>query len=51
MKSQNERDEVMRKYREEKELQEQRIARGEIDPEEPEACNSIQSDYDLRPRE
>jgi hypothetical protein len=50
MRSKNERDEEMRKYREEKEQLEQRIARGEISPEEPVACTSIKSDYDLRPR-
>jgi hypothetical protein len=50
MRSKNERDEDMRKYREEKEQLEQRIARGEISPEEPVACSSIKSDYDLRPR-
>ncbi|EAT78043.1 hypothetical protein HBH56_203050 [Parastagonospora nodorum] len=48
--SKNERDENMRKYREEKEQLEQKITRGEISPNEPVACNSIKSDYDLRPR-
>ena len=50
MGSKNERDENMRKYHEEKEQLEQKIARGEISPKEPVACNSIKSDYDLRPR-
>jgi hypothetical protein len=40
----------MRKYHKEKEQLEQKIARGEISPEEPVACASIKSDYDLRPR-
>ena len=48
--SNNERDENMRKYREEKEQLQQKIARGEISPEDPVACASIKSDYDLRPR-
>jgi hypothetical protein len=50
MRSKNERDEDMRKYREEKEQLEQKIACGEISPEEPVACASIKSEYDLRPR-
>jgi len=50
MRSKNERDEDMRKYREEREHLEQKIGRGEINPEESVACNSIKSDYDLRPR-
>jgi hypothetical protein len=50
MQSQNERDEDMRKYREDKEQLEQRISRGEISAAEPVACNSIKSDYDLSPR-
>ncbi|KAH9875221.1 hypothetical protein J1614_004712, partial [Plenodomus biglobosus] len=48
--SQNERDESTRKYREEREQLEQKIARGEISPQEPVACNGIKSNYDLRPR-
>lgn len=51
MRTKNERDEDMRKYHEEKMQLEQRIARGEISLEEPLACDSIQSDYDLRPRQ
>jgi hypothetical protein len=50
MRSKNERDEDMRKYREDKEQLEQKIARGEATPEEPIACASIKSDYNLRPR-
>jgi hypothetical protein len=50
MGSKNERDESMREYREKRDQLEQKIARGEISPEEPVACNSIKSDYDLRPR-
>jgi hypothetical protein len=51
MGSKNERDDNMRKYREEKEQLEQKIARGEISPKELVACNSIKSDYDLSPRQ
>jgi hypothetical protein len=40
----------MRKYHKEKEQLEQKIARGEISPEEPVACASIKGDYDIRPR-
>jgi hypothetical protein len=50
MRSKNERDEEMRKYREEKKEKEEKVARGEIDKEEPVACDLVQSDYDLRPR-
>ncbi|KAH7078124.1 hypothetical protein BKA63DRAFT_532504 [Paraphoma chrysanthemicola] len=50
MRSQNERDEDMRKYREERAQLELKIARGEISPEEPVSCTSIKSNYDLRPR-
>jgi hypothetical protein len=51
MGSKNERDERMRRYREKRDLLERRIARGECSAEEPVACGSVKSDYDLRPRE
>ena len=50
MRSKNERDDNMRKFHEEKERIEQRTARGETVPEEPVACNTVKSNYDLRPR-
>jgi hypothetical protein len=50
MRSKNERDEDIRKYREEKMQLEEKVARGDITQEEPVACDMIQSDYDLRPR-
>ena len=50
MGSKNERDDNMRKYREEKKQLEQKIAQGEISPKKPVACNSTKSDYDLSPR-
>jgi hypothetical protein len=51
MGSKNERDERMRRYREKRDGLERRIARGECSAGEPVACNSIKSDYDLRPHE
>lgn len=48
--SKNERDESMKKNREEKAELERKIASGEVEQEPAIACMAIQSDYDLSPR-
>ncbi|KAI4642674.1 uncharacterized protein J4E78_010147 [Alternaria triticimaculans] len=46
----NERDEEMRKHREERAELERKIASGEVEREPAIACMAIQSNYDLSPR-
>ena len=46
----NERDENMRKHREERAELERKIASGELEQEPAIACMAVQSNYDLSPR-
>jgi hypothetical protein len=48
--SKNERDEYMKREKEERKQLEERIARGEIEEEVGPACGSVQSDHNLDPR-
>jgi len=46
----NERDESMKKHREERAELERKVASGEVEQEPAIACMAIQSNYDLSPR-